>query len=114
MTYTNQAQGVSNPTEASIAAPDQAQMPFTAPGQGVQDPKDPNTHQPAVGKSPILAAVQPQPQDPTIRISVADGLRHLADRYVNNPDSVVGVVRLEPGPSGGFQVVIILEVADLL
>ena len=45
---------------------------------------------------------------------MADGLRRLADRYVNNPDSVVGVVRLEPGPSGGFQVVIILEVAGLL
>ena len=65
---------------------------------------------------PILAAVQPvQPrQEPTVRMSVADGLRRLADRYVNNPDSVVGVVRLEPGPSGGVQVVIILEVADLL
>jgi hypothetical protein len=84
--------------------------------QGVQDQTYSDPLQPVVNNPPILAAVQPvQPrQDPTIRISVVDGLRRLADRYVNNPDSVVGVVRLEPGPSGGFQVVIILEVADLL
>lgn len=84
--------------------------------QGVQDQNNPDPLQPAVDNPPYLAAVQPvQPrQDPTIRTSVADSLRRLADRYVNNPDSAVGVVRLEPGPSGGFQVVIILEVADLL
>lgn len=84
--------------------------------QGVKDRNNPDSLQPAVENHPILAAVQPvQPrQEPTVRMSVADGLRRLADRYVNNPDSVVGVVRLEPGPSGGVQVVIILEVADLL
>jgi hypothetical protein len=84
--------------------------------QEVRDHNNPDPLQPAVENPPILAAGQPaQPrQDPTIRMSVADGLRRLANRYVNNPDSVVGVVRLELGPSGGFQVVIILEAADLL
>lgn len=84
--------------------------------QGVKDQNNPDSLQSAVETPPILAAAQPaQPrQDPTTRMSVADSLRRLADRYVNNPDSVVGVVRLEPGSSGGFQVVIILEVADLL
>ena len=84
--------------------------------QGVQDQNNTDPFQPAMENPPTLAAVRPvQPrQDPTTRMSVADSLRRLADRYVNNPDSVVGVVRLEPGPSGGFQVVIILEVADLL
>ena len=86
--------------------------------QGAQDKNNPDQLQPAVENPPIrgLAAVQPaQPrQDPPITMSVADGLRSLADRYVNNPNSVVDVLRLEPGPSGGFQVVIVLEVADLL
>ena len=84
--------------------------------QGVKDQNNPDPLQPAVENAPISSAVQPAQarQDPTIRMSVVDSLRRLADRYVNNPDAVVGVVRLEPGTSGGFQVVIILEVADLL
>ena len=52
-------------------------------------------------------------QNPVTRILAADGLRRLADRYVNNPGSLVSVVRLEPAPSNGFQVVIMLEIADL-
>jgi hypothetical protein len=43
-----------------------------------------------------------------------DDLRRLAWRLVNNPESLVNVVRLEPGISGRFQVVIILEVANIL
>ena len=84
--------------------------------QGVKDQNNPDPFQPAVETPLTLAAVRPaQPhQDPTIRMSVADSLRRLAERYINNPESVVDMVRLEPGPSGGFQVVIVLEVADLL
>ena len=47
-------------------------------------------------------------------MSVTEGLQHLARRYVNNPDSLVNVVRLEPSTSGRLQIVIILEVADIL
>ena len=131
-TYTNQGQGVSNPTEAFYTAPVLAQTQFAAPGpvvwahlfslpvylahivrQGVQDQNNPDPLQPAVENPPTLRPAQSR-RDPKIRMSVADGLRRLADRYVNNPDSVIGVVRLEPGPSGGFQVVIIVEVADLV
>jgi hypothetical protein len=84
--------------------------------QSFQDQNNPDPPQAGVDITQTLAAVQPvQPrQDPTIRKSVAEGLRRLADRYVNNPNSAVDVVRLEPGPSGGFQVVIILEAAELL
>jgi hypothetical protein len=84
--------------------------------QRFQDQNNPDPLQAGVDTSQTLGAVQPvQPRrDPALRTAVAEGLRRLADHYVNNPNSVVGVVRLEPGPSGGFQVVIILEVAGLL
>lgn len=109
--YTNQGQGVSNSTGASLVIPDLEQMHFVAPG--VQEQVNPVPSQAAAGTPQTLAVVQPR-QNPTIGISAAEGLRRLADRYVNNPASLVSVVRLEPGPSGGFQVVIILGMADLL
>ncbi|KAF8267629.1 hypothetical protein EI94DRAFT_1801433 [Lactarius quietus] len=116
-TYTNnQGQSVSDPRVASLPQdfPVLSQTQFAAPGPEVQDPNNPAPRKAAVNTPQPLAAVQPeQPrQDPAI--SDARGLRRLADRYVNNPDSVIGMVHLEPGSSGGFQVIIILEVADLL
>ena len=47
-------------------------------------------------------------------ISVTESLRRIASRYINNPESLVNGVRLEPGPSGRFHVVIILEIANIL
>ncbi|KAH9073444.1 hypothetical protein EDB83DRAFT_2312787 [Lactarius deliciosus] len=107
----DQCQGVSNPTGAPLTAPVLAQMQFTAPG--VQEQANPTLSQATAGTLQTLAVVQPH-QNPTIGISAAEVLRRLADRYVNNPASLVSVVRLEPGLSGGFQVVIILGMADLL
>ncbi|KAH9040235.1 hypothetical protein EDB84DRAFT_1647290 [Lactarius hengduanensis] len=109
--YTNQGQGVSNPTGASLVVPVLEQMHFVAPG--VQEQVNPAPSQAAAGTPQTLAVVQPC-QNPTIGISAAERLRRLANRYVNNPASLVSVVRLEPGPSGGFQVVIVLGMADLL
>lgn len=40
-------------------------------------------------------------------------LRRLANRYLHQPGSQVEMVRMEPGPAGGIQVVITLELADL-
>jgi hypothetical protein len=37
----------------------------------------------------------------TLRIRISARLRHLAERYVLELDSFVGLVRLEPGPSCG-------------
>ena len=84
--------------------------------QTFQGQNNPDPLQAGIDIAQTPVAVQPvQPrQDPTPRKLVAEGLRRLADRYVNNPNSVVDVVRLEPGSSGGFQVVIILETAELL
>jgi hypothetical protein len=45
---------------------------------------------------------------------VTESLRHLADRYVNHPESLFNAVRLEQAPSGRFLVVIMLETAHIL
>ncbi|KAH9030356.1 hypothetical protein EDB85DRAFT_2146801 [Lactarius pseudohatsudake] len=89
----------------------EAEMHFAAPG--VQEQAHPALSQATAGTPQPLAVVRPR-QNSAIGISAAEGLRRLADRYVNNPASLVSVVRLEPGPSGGFQVMIILGMADLL
>ncbi|KAI9446212.1 hypothetical protein H4582DRAFT_2052301 [Lactarius indigo] len=109
-TYTNQGQGINNPIGAPPATPVLAQAQFDVPG--VQQQEDHAPSQATAGTHITLAVVWPC-QGPNIRISEAEVLRRLADRYVNNPGSLVSVVRLEPGPSGGFQVVIMLEMADL-
>ena len=41
-------------------------------------------------------------------------LRRLATRYLNQPDSQVDMVRMEPSLRGGIRVVITVELADLL
>ena len=51
------------------------------------------------------------PMAQTLDASIAEGRRRLAGRYLNNPEAYVSVIRLEPGPSGQFQVIITLEVA---
>ena len=73
-----------------------------------------NVPQAATGISFQTPATVPPPQNPNIGISVAESFRRVADRYVNNPGSLVSAVHLEPGPSGGFQVIIMLQTPDLL
>ena len=43
----------------------------------------------------------------------ANGLRNLVNRYLNNPDTRVNVLQIEPGPGGRFEVWIALELADI-
>ena len=40
-------------------------------------------------------------------------LRRMADRYLNDPDSQVNMIRMEPGTAGGIRVDITLELANL-
>jgi hypothetical protein len=47
-------------------------------------------------------------------MSIPERLRRLAERYVNNPESLVNGVHLEPGPGGRFQIVITIEIGDIL
>lgn len=51
---------------------------------------------------------------PIHNTSIAEGRRRLAGRYLNNPEAYVSMIRLEPGASGQFQVVITLEMVNLL
>ena len=64
---------------------------------------------PAAGPPEAFPAVWPHPAAPTNM----NGLRNLANRYLNNPDTHVNVLRIEPGPGGRFEVWIALELADI-
>ena len=74
------------------------------------------------GYAPPSEAVEPVPiqssavpnEARAIDISVPERLRRLARRYVNNPESLVNGVHLEPGPSGRFQVVITIDITDII
>lgn len=54
------------------------------------------------------------PQAPTVETLVAEGRRRLAGHYLSNPDAYVSMIRLEPSPSGQFQVIITVEMANIL
>ncbi|KAI0293859.1 hypothetical protein B0F90DRAFT_1670705 [Multifurca ochricompacta] len=56
----------------------------------------------------------PHLQAPVLGVLEAEGLRRLAGRYLNNPDSYVYMVRMVPGPAGRFRIIITLEMTDLL
>ncbi|KAF8495766.1 hypothetical protein F5888DRAFT_539083 [Russula emetica] len=53
-------------------------------------------------------------QAQVLDMSIPERLRRLAGRYVNDPESLVNGVHLEPGPSGRFQIVITIEIGDVL
>jgi hypothetical protein len=50
----------------------------------------------------------------TLDMSVMEGLRRCAERYINNPQSHVDAIRLEPSTSGRLRVTIVLEMVDNL
>ena len=50
----------------------------------------------------------------TLDMPVTEGLRRRAERYINNPQSHVDAIRLEPSTSGRLRVTIILEMVDSL
>ncbi|KAI0306177.1 hypothetical protein B0F90DRAFT_971834 [Multifurca ochricompacta] len=54
------------------------------------------------------------PQAPIPSEPAAELLRQLASRYLHHPDSLVHMVRMEPGNTGCFKVVITLQLADIL
>jgi hypothetical protein len=43
----------------------------------------------------------------------ANSLRNLAERFLNNPGTLVNMLRIEPGPGGRFEVWIAIESADI-
>ena len=54
------------------------------------------------------------PWSQALDTSIGEGRRRLAGSYLNNPNVYVSTIRLEPGPSGQFQVIITLEMVNII
>ncbi|KAH8989581.1 hypothetical protein EDB92DRAFT_1947329 [Lactarius akahatsu] len=50
----------------------------------------------------------------TFNESITESWRCLTGRYLNNPDAYVSTIRLELGPSGQFQVIIMLNMTSVV
>jgi len=94
------------PAQAHLIAPD------------VQDNRDGiygygyGARLPAAHPLEAYPGVQPHAAPPA-DMPPANGLRNLASRFLNNPDTLVNMLRIEPGPGGRFMVWIELELADI-
>ncbi|KAH9021735.1 hypothetical protein EDB85DRAFT_1999651 [Lactarius pseudohatsudake] len=101
--YVNQDQGVNNHVETALIAPVRSQAQFAPPQAAeIQVPERAGPFDMGLVPAPILNA------------SIVEGRRRLAGHYINNPDAYVSVIRLEPGQSGRFQVIIVLEMPNIL
>ncbi|KAI9449331.1 hypothetical protein BJY52DRAFT_1420050 [Lactarius psammicola] len=107
--YVNRDQGDDNHVETALIAPVRERTQFV-PSQtaGIQD---------NFGYAPVPERAGP-PNVGLLHASILDasiveGRRRLAGHYLNNPDSYVSMIRLEPGPSGQSQVIIVLEMANI-
>lgn len=106
--YVNQ--GVNNHVGTALIAPVRSQAQFAPPQAAeIQD----NFGYPPVPEraGPFDVGLVPAS---ILNASIAEGRRRLAGHYINNPDVYVSMIRLEPGQSGRFQVIIVLEMADIL
>ncbi|KAH9059881.1 hypothetical protein EDB87DRAFT_1618938 [Lactarius vividus] len=108
----NQDQNVDNRAETAMIVPTRAWAQFR--GIPLQTARVQNNF----GYPPVHQSVGPPnmelSQAPTLDASIAESRRRLAGRYLNNPDAYVSTIRLEPGPSGQFQVIITLEMIDIV
>ena len=111
------------------AAPEQAQhfapvcrtfllhlyTPLTCLVSQVQDNHgviyDNGAHLPVADPNEAFPGVQPHAAPPADM--PANGLRDLAGRFLYNPDTLVNMLRIEPGPDGRFVVWIALELAHI-
>jgi hypothetical protein len=69
-------------------------------------------HPPVADPPEAFLGGQPHAAPPA-DVPPANGLRNLAGRFLNNPDTLVNMLRIEPGPGGRFAVWIELELADI-
>ena len=83
--------------------------------QGAHDNQDGlyeyGAHLPAAGPPEAFPGVQPHVAPPA-DMPPANGLRNLAGRFLTNPETLINMLRIEPGPGGRFVVWIELELAD--
>ncbi|KAN0131298.1 hypothetical protein V8E53_010878 [Lactarius tabidus] len=70
-------------------------------------------HFPAVDPPEALPGAWPHPAPPADIPPAANGLRNIVGRFLNNPGTLVNMLRIEPGPGGRFEVWIALELADI-
>lgn len=64
--------------------------------------------------NPFQAQASARPdQAQRFDLAVSESLRRFAGRYINNRETLVNTVRLEPSTSGRFRVVIVVEIADI-
>ena len=54
------------------------------------------------------------PRAPILDALIVEGHRGLVNRYINNPNAYISMIRLEPSPSGQFQVIITHEMANIV
>ena len=82
--------------------------------QGVQENYDGyGAHFPAADPLEAFPNVQPYPAPPVDMQPAANRLRNLVGRFLNNPGTLVNMLRIEPGPNGRFEVWVALELADI-
>ncbi|KAN0131296.1 hypothetical protein V8E53_010876 [Lactarius tabidus] len=94
-----------------VAEPVPAQAQPFAPG--VQENYDGyGAHFPAADPREAFPGVQPHPPPLADMPPAANGLRNLVGRFLNNPGTLINMLRIEPGPGGRFEVWIALELAD--
>ncbi|KAH9015744.1 hypothetical protein EDB83DRAFT_2528937 [Lactarius deliciosus] len=106
----NQDQGVDNRVETALIAPGRAWTQFVPPQTArIQD---------NFGYAPVPERAGPLNTGSlralTLDASIAESRRRLAGLYLNNPEGYVSMIRLEPGASGQFQVIITLEMPNVL
>ena len=72
---------------------------------------DNGAHLPVAGPNEAFPGVQPHAAPPADMPT--NGLRDLAGRFLYSPDTLVNMLRFEPGPDGRFVVWIALELAHI-
>ncbi|KAH9043551.1 hypothetical protein EDB83DRAFT_2523853 [Lactarius deliciosus] len=109
--FLNQDQGIDNRAETAMIVPDYASAQLVPPQTARTQVNDNFGYAPVHERAgfPNMGL----PRALTLDASIAESLRLLAGRYLNNPDAHVSTIRLEPGLSGQFQVVITLEMANV-
>ncbi|KAI9447066.1 hypothetical protein BJY52DRAFT_1193668 [Lactarius psammicola] len=106
--YVNQ--GVDNRVETALTAPTRLWAQFVPPQTAVIQDNVGYAPVPERASTPNVGLLWAPISNP----SITEGRRRLAGRYLNDPGAYVRTIRLEPGPSGQFQVIIVLEMANVL
>ena len=124
--YLNQGQNVDNRVETALVVPNRERAQFAPLQTEVRTNILSDTSIAEVfikgvenhfGYTPTHERAGPLntfPMVPTLGTSIAESRRRLAGHYLNNPDAYVSIIRLEPSPSGQFQIIITLEMANVV